>query len=194
MQKKQGEHIQGDVRVLNQLNVETPFTDVRDALQRLLPFHVSQAQFHCNQQLISTQGCQQQLQNTNACTSHCQRYWVSADPKTPASIGSSAGSCRTQNVAAHDCGPSLCPTPRLWRGKLLITGHCIPCAACSCSTQWMLLKLTWTTPRTTWCGTAASCRPQVHVWLTSPAMASLSMIKFFKKFRRIAFPCCPSAT
>jgi hypothetical protein len=101
VQKKQGEHIQGDVRVLNQLNVETPFTDVRDALQRLLPFHVSQAQFHCHQQLISTQGCQQQLQNTTACTSPCQRYGELADPKTPASIGSSAGSCRTQNVAAH---------------------------------------------------------------------------------------------
>eukprot|EP00775_Hariotina_reticulata_P009156 gene9156-9324_t len=43
VQKKQGEHIQGDVRMLNQLNVETPFTDIRDALQRLLPFHLFNA-------------------------------------------------------------------------------------------------------------------------------------------------------
>lgn len=41
VQKKQGEFIQGDVRVLNALDVERPFADLRDAVARLLPFHVS---------------------------------------------------------------------------------------------------------------------------------------------------------
>jgi hypothetical protein len=41
VQKKQGEFIQGDVRMLSSIDVEKPFQSVQDAVQRLLPFHVS---------------------------------------------------------------------------------------------------------------------------------------------------------
>lgn len=41
VQKKQGEFIQGDVRMLSGCEVEKPFADVQDAVKRLLPFHVS---------------------------------------------------------------------------------------------------------------------------------------------------------
>jgi hypothetical protein len=41
VQKKQGEFIQGDVRMLSGIDVEKPFQNVQDAVQRLLPFHVS---------------------------------------------------------------------------------------------------------------------------------------------------------
>lgn len=41
VQKKQGEFIQGDVRMLSGIDVEKPFQSVQDAVQRLLPFHVS---------------------------------------------------------------------------------------------------------------------------------------------------------
>jgi hypothetical protein len=40
VQKKQGEFIQGDVRMLSTIDVEKPFGSVQDAVQRLLPFHV----------------------------------------------------------------------------------------------------------------------------------------------------------
>lgn len=42
MQKKQGEYIQNDVRNLSiHMDVDAPFRDVKDAITRLLPFHVS---------------------------------------------------------------------------------------------------------------------------------------------------------
>lgn len=42
VQKKQGEYIQADVRQLSMhMDVETAFRDVKDAISRLLPFHVS---------------------------------------------------------------------------------------------------------------------------------------------------------
>jgi hypothetical protein len=48
VQKKQGEFIQGDVRMLSGIDVEKPFQNVQDAVQRLLPFHVSgQLQLIC---------------------------------------------------------------------------------------------------------------------------------------------------
>ena len=45
VQKKQGEYIQNDVRQLSiHMDVETPFRDVKDAITRLLPFHVGDKQ------------------------------------------------------------------------------------------------------------------------------------------------------
>jgi hypothetical protein len=52
----------------------------------------------------------------------------------------------------------------------------------------MLLKLTWTTRQTTWCGTAASCGAPRARLVDQPYMASLSMIKFFKNFAALLFP------
>lgn len=44
VQKRQAEEIQKDVRHLTQLDTNTPFQNVQDAVVRLLPFHVSS---HC---------------------------------------------------------------------------------------------------------------------------------------------------
>ncbi|KAF6258070.1 hypothetical protein COO60DRAFT_1157784 [Scenedesmus sp. NREL 46B-D3] len=57
VQKKQGEFIQGDVRMLGGIDVEKPFQNVQDAVQRLLPFHLFGAVDAADADLDDTPDC-----------------------------------------------------------------------------------------------------------------------------------------